>query len=381
MYGVFLYGEPLYGDALVPEPPVSYGPIYVAPKPHLRAFRIIHYDHDGDALGELAPNNPEFAIYLNKVGFINYDIDLAHPMSRRRYTAPYVTDFKLDYDGVDIMGGLHVKANIGDSADHVLKVGGKDWLHYLERRIFPFVDSTGVFADFVEANVDLFTIVTDILDKVLAEPNSLSLSYDSTTCGQTTNYKIPFGDVGKIMDKLIELSGGHPGFDFDVSPSRRFTMYYPRKTRTLDLVLEHGRNIYVPDYTDSGPQGTRTTGTAVGSSARMFKIIDSSTQDVFRLLDATEDVNNVTSEDDMQPILQGDADRNSIPSLEFSVKVILENLNPFAEIEIGDIIPVRGNFVYDKINDYYRVVGMTCNPTDEGDYDVELTLDDGTISL
>lgn len=359
----------------------QYGPIYTAPPRQVRNFRVIHYNHEDEALGEAFPNNLEFAIYLSRTGYCNYDLDTGAFLARRAYTAPYLTDFRLQYGETDIMGGLHTAVSFDELEGHVIKVAGKDWLHYLEKRQYPFDPNSSTFEPYLVSDRDLFLIVEDILDTVLAEPNSLAFTYDNGSCGQTANYKIEPGDTGNIMDKLTELAGGNPGFDFEATPDRQIILYYPKKGTTVGIPLVGGMNITELRYTNNGPQGTHTLGMAQGASSRMGYVVDSWNQPEYRRLDISEELSNVSEEADLQAKTQGASDRNAVPSTEFTAKVILENLNPFEELHVGDTALVQADIEYDTINDYYRIVGIQCSPTDEGDYEVELTLDDGTISL
>src|SRR6185295_1649325 len=116
------------GGKIVP----SAGPPPVEPK--VTYWSITHFTHQGMALGDVYPKNLDFAIYLNRVGYCNYDLDVLHPLCTTENLYPYVTDFVLYRGTTPVMGGLHTAVSIDDIEAGLVQVAGLDWGHYLELR-------------------------------------------------------------------------------------------------------------------------------------------------------------------------------------------------------------------------------------------------------
>src|SRR5262249_55495491 len=135
--------------------------------PRLMAeWTVKHRDHKGRFLDSFKPENLHFQLNLNQPDTIDYELSLQD--AYEGFVGPYRTDWELWRDDRYISGGLHTGVAGGVGDEHV-KIAGKSWLHYLERRQWPFSLSpnlaqqwpTGII--YVAANKRVSQIVHDLV--------------------------------------------------------------------------------------------------------------------------------------------------------------------------------------------------------------------------
>lgn len=350
-------------------------------------WTVRHYSHADIALGEAFPQNLSFSKLLKRVGSISYGLDLEQDLAVRDKTNPYITDFKLfrgsEGNMVPIMGGIHTSIDVSQAEDNLLSVAGKDWLHYFEKDEWPFNPADPIQYNYKQVGRDIALVVKDILDTTLAQPNSLSLTYTLAAIGQLVNYKIEPADTEKILSKLDELSKIVPGFDFEITHDRIFKLYAPQKSRTLTgFALRQGHNMENLHYTENGPQATKLRGFA-NAATRMGYVVDDPTQTAYRRLVESVEFSDVPDATSLQEKAISEAARMATPTIEFSCSFINfdSDFDFWSEVDTGDKIHCTGDLQYDKIDDYFRLVGIEVAPTDEGDEQIDLTFDDGTLAL
>lgn len=357
----------------------AYPPI--GPPPVLVRWTVVHQNHDEYALGEVYPKNLDFALYLNRIGYCNYDIDMSHPLGRKEHTNPYETDFILYRQDEAIMGGEHTSINVGDVEAGVLSVAGQDWGHWIERQMWPFDPNDPLLYTYLETDRDIALVVKDILTQVLAFPDCLDLDLSFINAiGNNIDYKIEINDSEAIYNKITELAKRSPGFDFEITHDKRFLIYSPQKGSNIGISLVQGHNIFEVQYTNNGPTATYTLGTARSSSSQIGYIVQSDAPQ-FRRSMVNHEFSDITDENQLIDATEGEAARNVSPHRELTMKVVKEALDVWAVMRPGDTIHVDANLGYEHIDDDFRVVGMQCTPNDEGDEEWSLTVDDGTLSL
>jgi hypothetical protein len=351
-------------------------------------WSVRHFNHAGTALGEAFPQELAFSMFLGaKVGSITYELDLEQDLAVRGKTNPYSTDFKL-YRGhetamIPIMGGMHTSISIADAESNTLSVAGKDWMHWFELDEWPFNASNIPGDRYVVVARDIALIVKDILDRCLAEPNSLSFTYTLSAIGQTTNYKIEPADTEKILSKIDALSKLSPGFDIEITHDRVFKIHAPQRTRTLTgFALRQGDNMENLSYTDNGPKATRLRGFAQATT-RIGYVYNSPDQAAYRRLMGSEEFTDVADLAALTSKTNAEGARAEAPTIEFSCSYVNydDDINFWSQVQLGDKIHVAGDLRYDVIDDYFRLVGIECQPTDEGSEEIILTFDDGSLSL
>lgn len=302
--------------------------------------------------------------------------------------APFRTNYQLwrrsTGSGVCISSGMVTSTNLNFNRDTIL-VGGKDWLHYLQRRIYPFdpelyvdggwtqwprqwPDLRGIYGprDFIQnptvaqltggVKIDVAVIVREIIQSMWFDPPTEIVKpptgpmrnvqwpngVDRTTgvppfkqnlkeTGQNTTYKIFPGDTTTIFDHITKLSEQvEKGFEFDIDPfSLEFRMWSPRKdmdTYPMYTIFpgehEFSGQVVDFDWTNDGPDGTYLIGLGSGRHKVGRIWTDADNVELFGRLDKTYDFGEVSDPDMLIELLK---DQNDLHPQR---KLALTLLNP-----------------------------------------------------
>lgn len=197
---------------------------------------------------------------------------------------------------IKIMGGPITATNMAKGRDFV-KISGKDWMHYLERRQVPFnpfrpmdyrfgptVTSTipPVNMSYQVPNRDVARIIDDVLTVIFDRPHSLPITWTLSNISIAINFALTQGDTSTALSIIDGVSEYWPGFDYRVSYDREFVMWSPYRFGDPDTTADdgpsggniayafgdyYGHPVVDVDYTNTGPQSTHLFGTGAGTGA------------------------------------------------------------------------------------------------------------------
>ncbi len=327
--------------------------------------------------------------------------------------APYSAHYELwrqsSGNGSVISAGMLTSLNFNFNRDTAL-IGGKDWLHYLQRRIYPFnptlylsgewvnwprtwPDTSGKYGP-IEANnpVDVGKIVRQLIQSMRFDPPSgpvpitgrtvtwpnnatetvgvIPITQNIKDTGLTTKYQIYPGDSTTIFDHITKLSEQtSKGFEFNISPlSLRFHMWTPRKWTTTTPIytfspglLETTGAIVDFDWTNEGPEGTYLVGLGSGEHKTGAVWTDADNVARYKRLDKVYDFGELQNTD---LILQMLKDQNDLhPQKKLSLALLNPEFLPInfytggRPIElIGASIRVTHDFApLHKVDAYFRI--------------------------
>lgn len=273
----------------------------------------------GNRLGEYSAQTPTAEIRNSEPGGISCEIALGQLKRnstqgiRRDEFAPYAANYEL-YRGnmaKPISDGMVTSVNLNGDRDTIL-VSGKDWKHYLQRRIYPFSPEDYVTYDeqtkysywdtwpkkWVGPAGQEVTVNRMVRDLLLSMRKGVPIDYPlvtkygfgtidnlpnargtpqitwnmDQTKGPTGRYKIFPGDQTTIYDHIQKLSELNDGFEWDILPgSMEFRMWQPTKYSTDVPVYsfttsddEADGAIIDFDWTNDGPDGTYLLGLGSG---------------------------------------------------------------------------------------------------------------------
>ncbi len=267
---------------------------------------------DGALINEVTPDNLAFTLQLGKLGpgQISYDLGLSaldvitgDPVVGHEFVGAYRTDFRLkrSTQAHPLMAGMHTPTPAmadGATPEDFVSLAGQDWLHYLQRRVWPY-DAALSYVDwpaglrFSVAAAEIGDIVRDVLETVRdVSPNwplppdapgtgghpSYSLGYtvvcDST--GVMTNFAISPMDSTTIYDMINTFAQNERdqgGFDFLMTWDKIFKLIYPEIgdptmpvfTLQVDAITKIA-NMREIGFTNIGPLGTHYLGVGSGAS-------------------------------------------------------------------------------------------------------------------
>lgn len=238
---------------------------------------------------------------------------------------PWNTNYQIFRGGQIISAGIMTSLNFSKDRDTAL-VGGKDWLYYLQRRVYPFdpelyvsggwvqwprrwPDVRGVYGprDYINnptmsqiqgATVDIQIILRELIQSMRFDPPAVisnpanyprssqwpagasqtagvpQITQNIAPFNEDTKYQIYPGDQTTIFEHITKISEqSDKGFEFDILPlSLEFKVYNPRRNQGQELPLmmitptmfEIDGAITEFDWTNEGPDGTYLVGLGSG---------------------------------------------------------------------------------------------------------------------
>lgn len=371
--------------------------------------------------------SPSWEIRNSEVGGMSCEIPLSAPFLTANQFAPYRSDWALYRSGASqqfklITEGVVTSTNLVKDRDTIL-VAGKDWLHLLERRIFPFdpvaykdmvtLDSTGKryfeywpwqWPNPAGNPVEVRDIVQDMLLRVQqtdlnAIPGvaadapgtyrgSFPLVLNNVPTGTETKYTIFPGDQTAIYDHIRKLSEQVDGFEFDIIPiTREFKMWSPGRDGGVPVYQfqptddEATGAITEVDWTNDGPEGTVIVGLGTADHRKGAIWYYKPSVDLFRWLDKIYDFGEISNDTSLFQMVK---DQNDLfPQKKLAITLLNpEFLDPSFYTAnrprslIGNRVSFEFNWIpYWHVNADFKVNAISCATDPSGNEDVDLELE------
>jgi hypothetical protein len=368
-------------------------------------YRIRHLKHNGELLHTVQrPIDLHFALNNSAPHDISYAVSLDDPITRENNTLEndFIGEYQYDWE---LMSGLITNIHSHQS-DGIIEVTGKSWMHYLDKRFYPF-DPLNPYKYRLSAyQKDATEIIHDMISAVQAQPHSMQFDLSDLVSASTfiENMRIEYGDTETILSKITTMAEGkRPDcFDFSVITekfpgdpviNKRFHVWHPDRGDPTSVVgylyvpddpdteaTEGHPNITDPalydvDWTSNGPAGTHILGLGAGLAVKLGSSWGhEEAQQIFRRLDFSIDFGDVPNRAKLDRLTTG-AMRAAIgPSRDAPVKIRPESVNDFwgrykpgvYYVELADLEgahSVRGRKKLQQID---------CTVTAEGEELVEL---------
>ena len=336
----------------------------------------------GERIGQLTPLDPTLTFPLNEPSSVTFDISRTHRLATIDYIEPYATDFAYYLHDKCLMEGMIVGVSGEDESN--FQIAGKSWLHYLERRIYPFdpADPTANFYAVVAE--DVFTIVEHLLDVTLAEPNSLELTYNNGLSGIDRNFRLEPGETQVLLELIGQLAEQKPSFDFAITPgTREFKMYAPHKGSFINKSLVKFKNVAGIRFNDEGIQGNSVLAGGAGTSTKLMKLkSDSQSQAKYRRHDVTVEYGDVTDPNYLNSLADGDIAKSVLKDYGLVVTMAPKHSEEaLLDYQTGDTVNLQGDIDYTRftVDDVFRITEISASMTRNNNYSVELTLSNAEI--
>jgi hypothetical protein len=391
----------------------------------------------GNVQGEYSVQAPNAEIRNSEPGGISCELALGQTKRgsdvlgiRANEFAPYASNYELRRGNmaVPISDGMVTSANLNFNRDSVL-VAGKDWKHYLQRRIYPFSpedyvtyseDAAHSYWDkwpkkwvappFINGQgnpVPVARIIRDLLmsmrkgqpfdytntlAQMNAVPNALGTApivwNINVTQGPTSKHIIYPGDQTTIYDHIQKFSESSDGFEWDILPgSLEFRMWQPKKYQsnvpvyTWTATDDEGNGAFTEfDWTNEGPDGTYLIGVGSGEYKAGAVWTYEPSLEAYGRLDLTYDYGKMQ---DVTTILQKLKDQNDLHpqkrlALTLSNPEFL-NLNFYTGDRprslIGNTVRVTHNFVpYHLVDAYFQINAIRWTVDESTNEEVALEL-------
>lgn len=341
-------------------------------------WRVVFANVQDTLLGEATIAAPEFEFGLNKVGYVNFSLHKSNELARREYIEPYATHFSFYIGDVRIMAGMVTQVEAAGLQTDSIQVACQEWSHYFDRRQYPFDPAIPDEFPFERIQTDVFMVVEDMLDIVLAQPNSLGFTYNNGVLGSEINYRIEPGDTDTMLTKIGSFAEAAPGFDYGCSADREFFMA-SRAGGDSEYVLEAGRNVYDVTYVDQGILGNHVLGLGSGHvDGRLGKVLDDlPSQLKYHRHDYSEDYGEIKDQALVDNKTQTTLEHAASPVYDMTLKIRPESMEEvLGNIGLGDTPWVLADLGYTLHEHKHRVINIHGSATEQGDIDVTVGLDD-----
>jgi hypothetical protein len=331
---------------------------------------VVHLDHTGTVINTFRPEELQFTLRKGVDG----PHDITYALSRDQAVDDMVGAYRTDFQLIDsssslgaytIMAGMHTSAPQVTTDEERLQIAGKDWMHYFERRYWPYDDTNpsayrikpgGVaatindpptgYAYYIDASStprDSMGIITDILNMVLGQTNSLAITYSLANIGYTPqNFVVTLIDTENVLSKIQTLSQEDNGkFDFwiesDKSLHRAAPHRYTTGVESNSALAEQIFDTSVPasgvvavNYENIGPVATRLIGQGANQSSTIVSVREYAPGSAqFRLLEDHVSFEGVLS---------------NLRVRNLTRRVLLNGLNPVHNVSITVIPDALANF-------------------------------------
>jgi hypothetical protein len=377
-----LSADEFTSQAPPPEPPQITEFDFEPPTDGYIDWKLVHLNNALQAIGEVTPAALEWAIYHDRAGYVNYEINADHRLANPIFTKPKVTFFELYRGDLKLLAGPHTELQVTLGSD-TIPVAGQGWEFYFESRFWPFNPDNLDQYPFKKDAVDIYLIVDELLDTVLAQPYSIPFTYSFGTMGTTTSYKIDIADSESILQKLQDLGDREPGFDLSISPDREITLHSPRIGIDSGYRLEQGTNVLEMDYVDTGHQGVQLTGIAQTPDGKVGIVMNDLLNIADRRLwEVRKDYGKLANKAELQSKMDRDFEKMRTPLKQLTVKVTPREFeNIWAEIKPGDTCWIYGETNYEPVDDQFRCIGMQGTITEGATEEITMTFDDKSLEF
>lgn len=364
----------------------------------MRDWRIMHKNHDGTNRGQLQPENLSFSMIKGEAGSssVAYELDLGHSESvdMQQFTEPYRTDFELSVDNIIIMAGMHTDITF-NTDDNFIQIAGRDWLHYLERREYPFdpvnpnlyrIGTPDRGLAFAASLADIKIILETILNTTLAQPYSLPITYTVPTMGVAIDYEFSLGDTGSIHSKIAELAQEEGGvYDFWVTPAKVLEFGVPRQYTTAVMtdpnacafILDNSNTIRA-NVVGSGPGATRFVGYGSGNEVRLgLQLMDNDLANVYRRLDGNADFGDIPNRERVNKLTRAEFFYQKFSQDKVTVDIEATQIDSFWNI----VRPGKAIWIDDipigplTLGGPFELLELSGSVSTEGGETISLTLD------
>lgn len=345
-------------------------------------YRVVIADLDGNAIEEVPAKNLQISWALNEPGGCGFTIPLRHPKALRSLLDPGKREIHVIREGTRIWGGYlwFVGAS---SNDKTIRIAGEGYLSRLMRR---HIDEDLIYDGGAgNPGIDQLQIAWNLINwtqnKIVnTVSGNLGIVRDNPAeaSGVLRVAKFRAWERQKIGDIIQDLTETGDGFDIEITPTKRWKTFYPRKGVVTDHVFELGKNIGSIAY-DIDAENTITEASALGSGDRKNRCI-AVTYDIgalaeFGILQESESFSRIRS----YPTLANKAStmlkKNKKARAQPQITVETQD-PPFGAYDIGDRAQVRAEMGYISIDKQLTIASMLLQLSDAGHESIQLYFDE-----
>jgi hypothetical protein len=318
--------EPLTLATATPQPsPIIAGP--APPEGGLYRLEIARRSDDR-LLDEIPIKALTYSEVLNDAGVCTFELSKSDPKCKRETLEPGQRVIRVYREDALVWAGPLWAANTG-LRESVVRFAGAGFFSALDRRL--------VTADQIFTDEEQLEIAWALIAFTQAKANGdLGITRaDVADSGVLRTISYLAAERPKIAELIRQLAGGDDGFDFQISPSRQWIAYFPRRGGPTKFVLETGKNVEDYGWTaDAFQVVSDLTGLGAGEGRSKLIVLESDVAAAvtFGLM---EDVISETDVDDAG-LLQ------SIAGQELANRKTTQEIPTLTVVSSGFDVPIGG---------------------------------------
>lgn len=292
---------------------------------------------------------------LNGPGSIEFTIPIDSSICTEANFLVGGRELHLYRDSTLVWTGLLISADVSGWA---LRFSGLGFWHQLRRRL--------VVSDLYYRDVEQLDIAWGLINHTQTQTGgALGFTrYSATGSGITRTAVYCIENKVSVAEAIEQFAGADDGFDFEITPTKQFRTYYPRRSVSTGVSLNTASNVVdfsmVKDATDLVTEARATVDAKTCNLPTVITATDTTARTTYGLLQTPIDE---SSED--AALLQGLANEelriNKAPRLSMSVSLDsnLPGTPAATSLALGDIISVTASRGFVSLsNQQARIVGL-----------------------
>jgi len=355
------------GSGIVTEPIES----YIGSSVH--EYRVVVNDLSGTALEEIQTSNLQYSFILNGPGAVSFVCNPRDKKVTSSLIQPGAREIVVYRDNTPFWGGYLWSFTANDQG---VQVSGEGWFSRIKRRL---ISDTLKYT-----NIDQFDIAWGLIDYTQNLTNgAMGITRDSSTLSgilrKRTYHDWERKNVGEALEELAAVIDG---FDFEITPDKRWKTYFPTKGQTSDVVYALGKNIRGISWDlSAGTMVTEMTAIGSGSDSDTLLAVSSNlTQQLtYGLLQDTVSFLDVKKQDTLQDHADEELAIVDTPFDQPQIQIILTEDTPIGGVSVGDTFLIDAQSDFFNIYKYYRCTAITVAVSNEGREAVGLFVDEHEV--
>lgn len=236
--------------------------------------------------------------FLRPGGF-TASLPMRHPKALRENLREWKTAIWVDTDGVLQYAGVITSVDVKLDDSPTVNVSGLGVLSYYREGHRTLQSAAGMTygtasGDEIRfAAVDQFRIVEDLIDHAHSftggDPWGLTVNMNGGLSGVTRDRTYKISERKSIGELIEQLAAVNDGFDFSMgyswvagAPTVALDLWYPRRGRDLEVVLEEGKNIEFSSYkTDGNKQMNKVLVLGAGDGSNQLTATATATAEIY----------------------------------------------------------------------------------------------------
>lgn len=309
---------------------------------------------------------------LNGPGSIEFTIPIDAPICTEANFAVGARELHLYRDSTLVWAGTLISADVSSWA---IRFSGLGFWHLLRKRL--------VVSDLLFSGSEQLEIAWSLINHTQSQAGgNLGITrYSSAASGITRTAVYCVENKVIVADAIEQFANASDGFDFEITPDKKFRTYYPRRSVSSAITLDADTNIQdfalTKDTSDLATEARATVDAKSCNPPTVITASDSGARSSYGLLQVPVDEQSGDAAL-LQGLVNEELRINKQPRLQIQARLdsALPNTPAATAFSNGDLITLSANRGFVSLsNQSCRVVGITVSLRPNSREVIDLSLD------